>query len=171
MQELHATALEIRILVAVAAKIGGRSLEQRLQAQGIPISGMQYGMLRLLSHQQYTISELSRRMLLAPATLVPAVDGLERQGFLTRGHDPSDRRRTPLALTDRGGEVLARVPAVHADDALVGGLAAMGAEKRLQLLELLRELLSAMPESRDAAGEIARSILLMDDQSATSDPT
>lgn len=171
MHELHATALEIRILTAIAAKIGGRSLEQRLQAQGLPISSLQHGIMRMLSQQEHTISELSRRMSLAPATLVPAVDGLERHGFLTRGHDPSDRRRTPLTLTKRGGEVLTRVPAVHVDDTLVGGLAAIGAEKRLQLLELLRELLGAMPETRDVVAEIARSVRLAVDQSAASDPT
>lgn len=164
MDELHLTALELRILAGIVAKIAGRALEQRLHEQGIAISGLQYGLMRLLVRQQHTISELSRTMLLTPATLVPAVDTLERHGLVVRGHDPADRRRTPLALTERGAAVLARVPAVHADDLLVQALAALGPAKCEQLLALLRELLGALPDSHESVGEIERAIRRMADQ-------
>ena len=153
----------------MAAKISGRSLEQRLHAHGFPISSLQYGVLRLINHEQYTISELSRRMSLTPATLVPVVDALERHGYLARGRDPNDRRRTPLVLSESGAAVLARVPAVHDDDALVGGLETLGTDKRLQLRDLLRELLGAMPESQHAVGEVQRTLHLISDPSNLSD--
>ncbi len=158
MEELHLTALELRILAGIVAKLAGRALEQRLHAEGIPISGLQYALMRLIVRQQHTISELSQVMLLTPATLVPAVDTLERNGMVVRGCDPNDRRRTPLALTERGAAVLARVPAVHADDALVQALNALGPDKCEQLLALLRELLGAMPGTHETAGEIERTI-------------
>ena len=63
-----------------------------------------------------------------------------------------------LQLTERGAAVLARVPAVHADDALVQALNALGPDKCEQLLALLRELLGAMPDTHETAGEIERTI-------------
>jgi DNA-binding MarR family transcriptional regulator len=171
MDELLTAALEIRILISLAARTTSRALEQRLHAQKFPISGLQYAVLRLISRDQHTISELSRNMSLTPATLVPAVDVLERHGFLARGQDPADRRRTPLVLTARGAEVLAQVPAVHADEPLVRALAAIGPEKRASLLPLLRELLGAMPDCADAVREVARTINLMTDQSNGGDQT
>lgn len=163
MNELHRTAVELRILLALLTRVGGRALEQRLQAYGVPISGLQYGILRLLSHQRYTISELSRKMALAPATLVPSVDGLERHCLVSRCHDPRDRRRTPLELTEPGATLLAEVPSVDDRDSLVLGLAAMGADKRLELLALVRELLDGMPESGNIAAEVSATIALLAD--------
>src|SRR4051812_2117480 len=127
MQELHTTTLEIRILLAMATKLAGRDLEQRLLAHGLPVSSLQHGIMRLLSHQSHTISELSRKMALSPATLVAAVDTLERHGLVTRGHDPSDRRRTPLQLTAQAIDILARVPAVDDDDLIVKSLQSLSA--------------------------------------------
>ncbi len=160
MNELQRAALELRILCSILTRLVGRDLEQRLQAYGQPISTLQYAILRMLSHQRYTISELSRKLLLAPATLVPSVDGLERHELVARSHDPRDRRRTPLELTTRGSALLGDVPPVGDDDGLVCSLAAMGAEKHQLLLALVRELLEGMPESGGAAAEIAAMVAL-----------
>ena len=155
MQEDHATALEIRILISIGTKLAARDLEQRLLAHGLAISALQHGMLRLLKQQHYTSSELSRKMSLTPATLVPAVDTLERHGLVTRGHDPSDRRRTPLLLTEAGADILARVPAVDDTDILVTSLRSFSPDERQQLLAMLRRLISAM--TGDAATVISLS--------------
>ena len=155
MQEDHATALEIRILISIGTKLAARDLEQRLLAHGLAISALQHGMLRLLKQQYYTSSELSRKMSLTPATLVPAVDTLERHGLVTRGHDPSDRRRTPLLLTEAGADILARVPAVDDTDILVTSLRSFSPDERQQLLAMLRRLISAM--TGDAATVISLS--------------
>ncbi|SRR6266545_5611124 len=158
MHELHATALEVRILLSIVNKWSARCLEQRLHDEGLPISSLQYGVIRLLCRGQHTISELSRKMTLAPATLVPAVDALERHGYVTRGHDPKDRRRTPLALTELGAAVLAGIPPVADADALVRSLAGLGSEKRGQFLALLRELVGAMPDGAEVVAEVAASV-------------
>src|SRR5512135_3252660 len=118
-EELNAAGLELRILAGVIAKMAGRDLERHLEVCSAGMSALQYGVLRLLGHHQCTIAELSRTMLLAPATLVPVVDALESKGLLKRERDPQDRRRTPLLLTPLGVEMLSRVPHVSADDALV----------------------------------------------------
>jgi DNA-binding MarR family transcriptional regulator len=158
MQELHATALEIRILLSMATKLVGRDLEQRMLTQGLPVTSLQHGIMRLLSHQSHTISELSRKMALAPATLVPAVDALERHGLVTRGHDPSDRRRTPLLLTAQASDILARVPAVDDDDLIVKSLQSLSAAELAQLLDLLRRLVGRLGADDSAVRELGAMI-------------
>jgi DNA-binding MarR family transcriptional regulator len=153
-EELFATALEIRILAKLMTQIAGRSQEQHLQAHGAQISALQHGVMRLLWRQQYTSSELSRKMHLDPATMVPVIDALERHGYVQRGKDPADRRRTPLALTASGAALLARVPAFNRADALVDALARLGDERASELLRLLRELLGYMAADADLGGDL-----------------
>ena len=158
MQEDHATALELRILISIGTKLAARDLEQRLLAHRLPISSLQHGMLRLLKQHQYTSSELSRKLTLTPATLVPAVDVLERHGLVTRGHDASDRRRAPLLLTEAGADILRRVPAVDDTDILVTSLQSLSPAEQQQLLELLRRLISAMTGDQTTVASIRENI-------------
>jgi DNA-binding MarR family transcriptional regulator len=154
-EDLLVTALEIRILANILTKLAARSLEQHLQEHGAPINAHQHSILRMLGQRQYTSSELSRKIRLDPATLVPMVDALERHGYAHRGVDPADRRRTPLSLTERGAELLARIPIFDRDDALVTGLMSMGDESARQLLHLLRVLVNHMTPNAELAGELA----------------
>ena len=142
--ELCLTASEIRVLVVIVTKMAKHDIERRLAAYGAHISELQFGVMRILHHRSCTIKELSGKMLLSPATLVPVVDALERQELATRGHDPSDRRRTPLTLTPKGIELVSGLPFMDSNDALYHSLQQMGNEKSHQLLTLLRELVSAM---------------------------
>jgi DNA-binding MarR family transcriptional regulator len=154
-EELYATALEIRILAKTLASIATRSLEQHLQEHGAPISSLQHGVMRLLCHHQHTSSELSRKMNLDPATLVPVIDALERHGYVQRGKDPSDRRRSPLLLTEAGADLLARVPVFNRSDTLACALVSLGAEPTRELLRLLRELIGSMAPDRELADHLA----------------
>jgi DNA-binding MarR family transcriptional regulator len=154
-EELFATALEVRLLTKTLASLASRSVEQHLQAHGAPISPLQHGVMRLLCHHQYTSSELSRKMHLDPATLVPVIDALERHGYVQRGKDPADRRRSPLVLTEGGADLLARVPIFDRSDALVGALDSLGAESARELLRLLRELIGLITPDSDLASHLA----------------
>jgi DNA-binding MarR family transcriptional regulator len=141
--------VEIRILTSVMTRIASRSIEERFNAHKADISGMQYGILRTLAHQSYTLSELSRRFVVDPSTMVPVIDALERKGLITRGRDPNDRRRVPLSLTDQGTALIQNMPFVHEDDVLFKTLDNMGEEKSRQLLNLLREVVKGMPEGEE----------------------
>ena len=154
-EELYATALEIRILAKTLVSIATRSLEQHLQEYGAPISALQHGVMRLLSHYQHTSSELSRKMNLDPATLVPVIDALERHGYVQRGKDPNDRRRSPLLLTEAGIDLLARVPVFNRSDVLVSALESLGEEPTRELLRLLRELIGYMAPDSELAEHLA----------------
>jgi DNA-binding MarR family transcriptional regulator len=102
--------------------------------------------LQILSRDEHTISELGRHLMIAPATLVPVVDNLEREGLVHRGQDPRDRRRTPVSITEHGARVISRVPVLDKDDALVRSLEQMGPEKAERLLTLVRDLVAGMWE-------------------------
>jgi DNA-binding MarR family transcriptional regulator len=149
-------AVEIRILNSLVTKLTMRDLEQRV-ADALPgISLLQFGVLRLLSREQMTLSELSTMMMLTPSTLVPAVDKLERQNLVVRGKDPNDRRRTPLQLTDEARKALDSIPPAHPDDAIVQAINQLGEHKAAQLHKLLRELLHNLMPERDLYEEIIR---------------
>jgi DNA-binding MarR family transcriptional regulator len=135
--------------MGITAKTDMRALEQRLNSADAGLSHLQYGILRALSCQEQTISELSDHFMLDPSTLVPAVDALERKGLLQRGHDPNDRRRIPLSPTDYGTAFVARVPFVDKDDPLVTSLHALGDEWSRQFLAMLRELVKNLPEGEE----------------------
>jgi DNA-binding MarR family transcriptional regulator len=155
---LHRQALELRLLVGVLAKLSGRDLERRLGADGTGLSGVQYGVMRNLGRESYTISELSTQMMLSPATLVPVVDALERKGLVVRGRDPSDRRRTPLSLTAQGRTLLADTPPISQADAVVHGLRGLGPERSQLLVSLLREMVTESTGSSDTVAFVATAV-------------
>jgi DNA-binding MarR family transcriptional regulator len=152
--EWHVAARELRILIERIAKVSRRDTERRLAASAPGISGLQYGILRILSDQDFAISELSLRMQREPATLVPVVDALEDKGLVRRGQDPKDRRRTPLTITANGTAVLDRVPLVDENDLLVCALKELGDPKVRRLLALLRELATEVSRDKNKPAKI-----------------
>ena len=120
---------DIRLLILMVNKFSMRDLDRRLEVSGTGISGLQYGVMRLLSHESGTISELSSRMLLVPATLVPVVDALERKGFVEPWLRSEGSPHVPLMLTESGLEVMKHVPLTSELDSLTQGLASLGLEK------------------------------------------
>jgi len=151
-EELYPIALELHILAGMLVKMGKRDLEQRLDSYGLCIGSLPFSILRLLSHGERTISELGRHMMIAPATLVPVIDALEREGLVRRGQDPRDRRRNPLSITSQGAHLLQRVPVVDRNDALIRSLEAMGPQKAEELLSLLRDLVARMWDGEHPGG-------------------
>lgn len=143
-EETNALAVQIRVLAAIVNKMAMRDLEQRLEARQAGVSGLQYAVLGHLKRESTTLSDLSRKLSLAPATLVPVVDALEMKGLVERGRDPLDRRRVPLYLTAGGEATLDRLPLVDGDDSLVRSITAMGSVRACQLFDLLHELAKRM---------------------------
>jgi DNA-binding MarR family transcriptional regulator len=157
---LYATALEIRILSAVLAKTARRALEQRADLAQAGISGLQYWIMHALSCRGHTISELSHGFMLDPSTLVPAVDALERKGFVKRGRDPSDRRRVPLSLTEQGGQFVSCAPSIDENDPLLKSLRVMGDEPSRQLLALLRAMVRHLPRGEHILRQVSSRVNL-----------
>ena len=149
LSELHEMATETRALTGIINKTATRAMHERMMQSGMGITPMQIGILRLLSREPHTISELSKLFMLDPSTLVPVIDGLESRGLIERSKDPNDRRRVPLMLTSGAEDVLDSFDETSDDDVMLIALRALGLAKATQLRDLLRELLRELPEGAD----------------------
>lgn len=145
---LQETAGELQSLMGAVIKAARRDTERRLAEAGVEISGLQYGILRILCGQSHTLSELSRLMARESVTLLPAVDALEKKGLVSRGQDPHDRRRTPLGITTEGRRLLECVPQVGEHDRLPAALHQIGPARVGQLVVLLREIAAQLSEDK-----------------------
>lgn len=145
-KNFYMMTVEIRILASVLARVAARSLEERFNAHGANISGLQYGILRTLASEHMTLSDLSKRFVLDPSTLVPVIQTLERKQLVTRSRDANDRRRWILSLTPEGKTLIGSVSMFNEDDLLFRSLEDMGRDKAHDLLNLLRDVVQRMPE-------------------------
>lgn len=138
-------AVELRSLNMILSKLIMRQSEQRLAELGIDISHLQHGLLRVISLEPRTLSELSRHFMLDPSTMVPMVDALEKRGYIERHKDPQDRRRTPLVITDAGQALLERMGWLGDHEPLTEGVRALGEERARELVSALRVVIGQMP--------------------------
>ncbi len=159
IDEQRRTAIEIHMLGAIMTKKTVLAMESDPVLVEAGISLPQFGVLRALGQSARTISELSRLIMVDPSTLVPVVDALERMGLAVRGRDPDDRRRVPISLTPRGAEVAAQRPMggpfAAGDNPLLKSIVDMGPEHAQQLLTLLREMISFLPDGDDILQRVA----------------
>ncbi len=146
--KLYPIAVEIRLYAALMLKFFNQALEERLQAHGKKISGLQYGVLQMLQYENLTISEISQRLWLDPSTLVRSVDSLERKGLAQRGHDPNDRRRNPISITEKGNDLVTQVPIISEQDPIFQALHNLGIEVTIQIRDLLCQLVQEFPEGK-----------------------
>ena len=139
---------EIHTYASLLLKYFNVGVEERLREYGVKISGLQFGLLRMLMAGNLTISELSQRMGMGASTLVRSIDSLEKKGLVERGSDPQDRRRNPISLTRKGMELIQHVPLVTAEDEVFQALFSLGEDSLVLFRDLLREALSQTPEGK-----------------------
>lgn len=91
-----------------------------------------------------TVSDLSARAGVEPNTLSPLLKKMAAFGVLTRERDEHDERRVMIALTDKGGELLARTDAVVQE-----GFAELGLdfEQSMQAVRFLEDLRKRLDEA------------------------
>lgn len=155
MKTYRARALKLSILSVIVAKLTKRDLEQWLQHERINIGSLALAVMRLIRHEPATIQDLSRQMMITPATLVPVIDTLTRKGFVAKGADAEDRRRNPLSLTPKGAELLMKISTKRKDDLLEKSLAKMGEKKTLHLVELMEELTTLLADDGAVCSRVA----------------
>jgi DNA-binding MarR family transcriptional regulator len=147
--------------------IAGHVVEQHwgrylAEHHGLTSAGMRV-LLILLRVGDCTHRDMAERCFVRPATLTGIVDTLERDGFVTRGQNPHDRRSVQLSLTDRGRETArALVELMHSDRPLTSVDA--DPAKRQVVREFLAELITTMSD-----GDLRR--LNRDSESHTENPT
>jgi DNA-binding MarR family transcriptional regulator len=134
------TTYELEMLCGLLLKAARQELTQRLERAGVNLRPGQYLILRALNKRTSTLAELSRSLVLDPSSLLPSVDQLEQRGAIKRLSDPTDRRRTPLMVTDEGKALLSRVPPLTEESPLRQSLQNLGPEKCRQLIGLLAQV-------------------------------
>lgn len=63
--------------------------------------------------ERVTVGDLAERLMIRHHSAVELVDRLVRADLVAREHDPNDRRRVFVALTDAAEQVLHRLTAAH----------------------------------------------------------
>jgi len=125
-----------------------RHLQQRkeagLAAHGL--KGWEYGILWQLRAigppYQAMPTLLAERLDTHPATLTSRLERMEQAGYVSRMHDPADRRRLLVALTQKGHQAWESTIGEQAE-AEHGLLAVLTKTERGQLADLLRKVVRA----------------------------
>ena len=88
--------------LARTAPLVSRWIERLLAGHEPPLTVAQYLALQAVEEGELVGSELARRTAVSPAAVSQLLATLESAGMLERERKPEDRRRQPLALTERG---------------------------------------------------------------------
>jgi DNA-binding MarR family transcriptional regulator len=99
-----------------------------------------------------TVGGLARVLGLAEPSASILVDKLEKMGFAARETDPADRRRTPVAVTKAGLELVSRLRRIR-DERLMSWLSELDDDSLSALLRGVTALLQVIEKSGpDAKG-------------------
>lgn len=125
---------------------------------GVPVGDISQGefvAMQVIYHYQkerpeeYGIgaAQLAAGVYSSPPAVSRVLNALEEKGYIVRETDPDNRRRTRIALTEKGEEVRQKGCKLCGDyfDRIV---ARMGEEKMLQFLSLWKELVEIMESNR-----------------------
>ena len=63
-----------------------------------------------------SVGDLAERLLIRNHTAVELVDRLMRAGLVERSHDPADRRRVLISVSEQGEARLANLSSTHLDE-------------------------------------------------------
>jgi DNA-binding MarR family transcriptional regulator len=118
----------------------------------LDLSMTQLKMLHVLdgADRELTPSELAKFVGLSPAATGRAVDGLARQGVVSRREDEQDRRVKRLALTELGRESVERIAAARRVG-LLQLAQLLDPEQRAALSVALAPLMPSSPSSPECA--------------------
>ncbi len=96
--------LEFSQTAARHAGLTPRQHQALLAVKGFPGSGSP------------SVGDFAERLAIRPHSAVELVDRLAEAGLLVRAHDPADRRRVLLALTEAAEKRLASLSAIHLEE-------------------------------------------------------
>ncbi|HEY0779339.1 MAG TPA: MarR family transcriptional regulator [Gemmatirosa sp.] len=145
--EAGAAALVDAVRAVVHALRGtSRSAEQEIGVHGAELLVLR----KLVDEPCASLAELAVRTQTDPSTASVVVRGLVERGLLTRSVAPDDRRRTPIAITVAGRQLLRRAPEpAHARVARAAG--PLDAAALQELARQLSEVAGRLAVDRDGA--------------------
>ncbi|WP_376794952.1 MarR family winged helix-turn-helix transcriptional regulator [Thermogemmatispora sp.] len=156
-RDLEEQAERFASLFSRIQRVMGASFK-RAHQQGTVVGTTQFMVLGLLQRalqeggEPYTIGLLASRLDLDPATVVRAVDSLERRGLVIRRRDRQDRRQVFVEFTDSGRELRQQM-AQQMKEQLKSVFSLMSEEGRFALLRGLEELAGVIAERAEREGE------------------
>jgi DNA-binding MarR family transcriptional regulator len=116
------------------------------------ITGPQLGVMRLVArYPRVSLGELSKRIYLHISTVSSIVDRLEARGHLTRERSDHDRRVVFLELTDKGKNLVKKVP-TYAFGFLMRDIESLSSAEIRQIQHALRLLTRLMRIEEKATG-------------------
>jgi DNA-binding MarR family transcriptional regulator len=138
-------------LVNALARAFTRALADRIRPHGV--TPAQWAVLLVLwAEDGQTQTVLSRRVAIETPTMVRTLDRMERDGLVERRRDPRDRRRVNVTLTEQGRSLRdVLVPCAVAVNEVA--TSDMDREERLQAVEYVRRMLTALTPRRREAGQ------------------
>ena len=121
---------------ALTERYGGSTAADRVeQAQRKLMSA-------IAAHEPATLGQVANAVGRGAPAVSRAVEALVRSGLVERTHDPENRRRLELRLSERGRERLQSQPAAHGHFAV--GLGRL-AQSELRAIERAIEILERLP--------------------------
>jgi DNA-binding MarR family transcriptional regulator len=106
-KELHPWSDSIAYLLRNSYRVFARALQERIQAEGIPIGSWPF--LRHLWQQDgITQKELTRAVGLMQPNTNAALKQLARRGWVTQTQDNDDKRKIRIHLTPKGRQLFYR---------------------------------------------------------------
>lgn len=106
MQQQALSAIVAWVRLDRAVELFQAELKQRFG-----VTGLQLAVLRILGERpQLPLAALRKALVMHPATLGQAIDGLRRKGLCMVRRNPSDRRARDIAITPEGAALMAAAP-------------------------------------------------------------
>jgi DNA-binding MarR family transcriptional regulator len=121
---------------ALADRFGGSTAADRAE------QGQRKLMAAVSAHEPATLGAVADSVGRGAPAISRAVEALVRAGLVERTHDPDNRRRLALRLSERGKEVMRSPPT--SNNQLTNGLSRL-AQSELRAIERAFEILERLP--------------------------
>jgi DNA-binding MarR family transcriptional regulator len=146
----------IGFLFKDVSRLWVRFFEQRATQLGMTLTQAKV-LVYLARNEGSTQARLAELTDTDPMTLVRVIDRMEKDGWLERRPDPTDRRAYRLHLKRAADPVLAEIHRIG-DKARGEALAGLSQEDRARLLELLERIHANLVELVPSSSEPARPV-------------
>jgi DNA-binding MarR family transcriptional regulator len=117
------------------------------------LTGVQARLLAVVADRPVPMNQIASVLKCEPSNITGLVDRLAARGLVTREPSPTDRRVKLITVTESGAELSAKVWA--ALDFAAEPLAALSADERLALRDLLRRISADDPTALETAAMTA----------------
>jgi MarR family transcriptional regulator, organic hydroperoxide resistance regulator len=148
--EPHPWSDSVAYLLRNAYRVFARALQERIQAEGIPIGSWPF--LRHLWQQDgITQKELTRAVGLMQPNTNAALKQLTRRGWVTQTHDSDDKRKIRIHLTPKGRQLFYRAfpLALRAREQALAGFSEQEVARLRSLLKRITKNLDAESDNHE----------------------